>query len=101
MGAFLSLQEAKEHLNIDAEDTYDDGNINAMIDTAENTVMGYLNRTAEDVELEYGGDVPSPIIHAVKLHVGTLFANRESVTYGAANKVPHSYEFVLSQFRKY
>ena len=101
MGTFLTLDEVKDHLNIERDYTDEDTYLSALIDTAEMSVMCYLNRSYEDLAIEYGGDVPSPVVHAAKLEVGTLYGNRESVSYASPKEVPLTYKHLLATFRKY
>lgn len=46
-------------------------------------------------------DVPEPIRTAIKMHVGHLYANRESVTLGSGfiTETPHGYEDLIRDYR--
>ena len=57
----------------------------------------YSLKTIEDCT----GMLPPAVIQAMLLLIGTLYANRESVAFGAPHTVPHSYEYLLDLYRNY
>jgi len=70
MPEILTLAEAKLHCRVDGDD--ENAAIGAMIDAAERAILDYLN--TEELP-----DAP-PVHAAALLLVGTLYANRESLT---------------------
>lgn len=58
----------------------------------ENYIDRDITQYAEDGQLE------APLEHAAFLLVGTWYQNRESVTYGTPNKVPHGLEYLLQSY---
>ena len=97
--AYINLEQAKKHLNIDDEFILDDLYILDLISVAEDAISGHLNIALN--ELEAGGQLPPAIIHAMLLMIGNLYANREPVSYGIMSKVPLSYEYLLGLYKKY
>ena len=96
---YLSLADVKRHLIIDHCD--DDKYIADLITVAEDAVKTDLNLDSlEEIEDETGM-LPASVLHAQLLLIGTLYANRESVTYGTPHAVPHSYEYLLDLNRQY
>ena len=94
---YITLEEAKKHLNIDTVFTDDDSYIETLINVAENVVQKHI-----DVELSDLGDtLPTPLKQAMLLLIGNYYANRESVTYGAATPLPHAYEYLIALFKNY
>jgi uncharacterized phage protein (predicted DNA packaging) len=96
---YLSIQDVKRHLYIDHSD--DDKYIADLITVAEDAVRRDLNLySLKEIE-DCSGMLPACVTQAMLLLIGTLFANRESVTYGAPHSVPHSYEYLLDLCRNY
>jgi len=96
---YLTLQQVKQHLIIDHNE--DDQYLADLITVAENAVCRDLNlHSLKDIE-DCTGMLPASVIQAMLLLIGTLYANRESVTYGNPTVVPHSYQYLLSLNRNY
>lgn len=96
---YLDLSTIKQHLYIDHND--DDRYLCDLESVAEDAVRADLNLDSlEEIEDEKGM-LPASVIQAMLLLVGTLYANRESVSYGSPVKVPHTYDYLLSLHRIY
>jgi len=96
---YLTLQQVKQHLIIDHNE--DDQYLADLITVAENAVCRDLNlHSLKDIE-DCTGMLPASVIQAMLLLIGTLYANRESVTYGNPTVVPHSYQYLLALNRNY
>ena len=96
---YLDLSTIKQHLYIDHND--DDRYLCDLESVAEDAVRADLNLDSlEEIEDETGM-LPASVIQAMLLLVGTLYANRESVSYGSPVKVPHTYDYLLSLYRIY
>ena len=96
---YLSVNDVKRHLIIDHND--DDLLIADLITVAEDAVRRDLNLySLKDIE-DCNGMLPASVIQAMLLLIGTLYANRESVSYGQAHPVPHSYEYLIALARNY
>lgn len=96
---YLSVNDVKRHLYIDHCE--DDKLIADLITVAEDAVRRDLNLySLKDIE-DCNGMLPASVLQAMLLLIGTLYANRESVSYGQAYPVPHSYEFLISLARNY
>lgn len=96
---YLTLQQVKKHLNIDHNE--DDQYLADLITVAEDAVRNDLNLTSLSEIEDNVGMLPASVIQAMLLLVGTLYANRESVTYGTPNVVPHAYQYLLALNRTY
>lgn len=96
---YLSVNDVKRHLIIDHND--DDLYIADLITVAEDAVKRDLNLySLKDIE-DCTGMLPASVVQAMLLLIGTLYANRESVSYGQAHPVPHSYEYLIALARNY
>lgn len=96
---YIDLDTIKRHLIIDHDD---DNLLLADLETvAEDAVRRDLNLySLKDIE-DCSGMLPSCVTQAMLLLIGTLYANRESVSYGQAHPVPHAYEMLLDLCRNY
>lgn len=96
---YLDLDTIKRHLIIDHND--DDLLLADLETVAEDAVRRDLNLySLKDIE-NCAGMLPSCVTQAMLLLIGTLYANRESVSYGQAHVVPHAYSYLLDLARNY
>lgn len=86
---YLTVDDIKKHLNIDAEFLDDDQYLRSLGDVAEEMVAQHLEVNLADIAVD--GVLPAPIIHACLLLIGTLYMSRESVTFGSVQQIPVSY----------
>lgn len=96
---WITLEQAKQHLLVDADFKADDLYILDLITVAQDSVEKHLDIALE--ELEEGGILPPSIIHAMLLMIGNLYANREPVTYGTVVKIPYTYEYLIGLYKRY
>lgn len=95
---YLDLAEVKQHLNVDDYYTIDDSYIESLIDVAEEVVASHICRDLKELEVE--GQLPSPLLHAMKLLIGTYYENRESIA--TIDKIlPHGYDYLVALYRDY
>lgn len=95
----VTLEEIKQHLYIDFE--ADNDLLSSMIEAAESIIEKYLN-TSFDSLTDDKGNIPTPIKQAIKIMVGNLYANRESVSFNAyPSKIPYSFEYLIQPFKNY
>ena len=96
---YLSIADIKRHLIIDHCD--DDLYLADLESVAEDAVRRDLNLySLKEIE-DPTGMLPACVTQAMLLLVGTLYANRESVSYGQAHIVPHAYGYLLDLARNY
>lgn len=96
---YVTVDDAKKHLNIDASFTDDDTYISDLITVAEDAVSRHIDIALD--ELVDGGSLPPSIIHSILLMVGNLYANREPVSYTTVAKVPYTLEYLLGLYKHY
>ena len=97
---FIRLSEAKKHLFLDDEFTLDDSYIISLIEVAENAVSKAINRPLYAC-MTQEGTLPPTIKHSVLLLIGSMYANRESVSVAQLHKTPHSLDWLLGLDRHY
>ena len=96
---YITLDQAKQHLLVDADFKADDLYILDLITVAEDSVSKHLDIALE--ELEEGGILPPSIIHAMLLMIGNLYQNREPVFAGRIVKIPYTYEYLIGLYKHY
>lgn len=97
---FLDLDLIKKHLNIDADYLEDDDYLVSLAEVAEQVVQKHIDNKLDDIVNEEG-ELPRPLLHAMLLFIGNLYANRESVAYTSTTEVPKSYDYLLSLYKNY
>jgi hypothetical protein len=97
---YLNLEIIKNHLNIEQQFDADDMYLYALLDVAQAAVEKYLDIPLEDME-NNDGMLPSPILHAILLLIGTFYAQRESVSTASMQPVPNAFELLCDLYRNY
>lgn len=99
---YLTLAQTKKHLNLETEFIEDDSYITTLIQVAEAAVELHINQKLNDVAANNGDVLPLPLLHAMLLMVGNLYANRESVSMnGKASEIPFNYRYLLNFYQNY
>ena len=90
----ITIDELKQHLNIERDYHVEDSYLQSLIDAAKVVVQKHI---CDSIDGKSEGQLP--LAHAVKLLVGTWYMNRESLS--NLNKANHSYEYILSLYKNY
>ncbi len=98
---FLNIEQIKKHLNIDEEYKEDDNYLLSLYSVAQKVVEKHT-----DVNLEYiaevnGGELPSPLNHAILLFIGEMYRNREINSFTSVNTIPYNFDYILSLYKNY
>lgn len=96
----IELSRIKKHLNLDEDFTEDDAYIESLEEVAEGLVEKHIDAKFDDIIAEEG-ELPKPLLHAILLFVGNLYANRESISYTSAIEIPTSLTYILNLYRNY
>lgn len=95
---YIELEEIKKHLNVDLEFNEDDAYIMQLVNVAEQAVERNADIKFSDLIDKYGS-LPKPLIQAMKLLVGNLYANRESIAFTSVNELPLSYTYLINLYK--
>lgn len=90
----ITLDEIKQHLNIEKEWNGDNQYLQSLLDAAQVVVQKHI---CDSIDGKSEGQLP--LAHAIKLLVGTWYMNRESLS--NLQKGNHSYEYILSLYKNY
>ncbi len=75
--SFVTLDDAKRHLNIEDGYTGEDAYVTDLIGVAEDVVQGYGRISLAD-HADEGGKLPPALRHAILLIVGEMYYHREA-----------------------
>lgn len=97
---YIPLELAKKHLNIESSYTEDDEYILMLIDAAEQAVRVHVNDDLDTLAENNGGCIPTPIIQAILLLLGSMYQNREIVG-TKTQALPFAYQYLIDLYRNY
>lgn len=93
----ITIAAAKHHLRV--LHSHDDDYISQLISIAAQHVLDYTDRADDDPLLWSGSELKAPIMAAMLLLIGDLYANREAQT--AAELKPNpAFERLLWSYRR-
>lgn len=99
--AYVDLQLAKRHLNIEDSFTEDDKYVERLIEAAETVVSKDICEDLNNLVDENAGELPAPLRQCILLMVGNFYANREPVAFAQSSEVPLSYNHLIALYRNY
>lgn len=100
--AYIRIEQAKKHLNIDSTFCDDDEYISDLIDVVEIAVKNHINQDLETIAIANGDVLPSPLQHAMLLLLGGFFAVRENISFsGKAVEIPLNYRYLLAPYQNF
>lgn len=97
----LTLKLIKEHLNLDNDFTLDDEYLSNLGDVVETVVERHIDDSFVYLANANHGKLPTPLIQAMLLLLGTYYANREHIAFNANYEVGNSYTFLIDLYRNY
>lgn len=99
--AYVDLQLAKRHLNVEEFFTEDDEYLGELIEAAEAVVEKDICEDLSTLAEENSGKLPAPLRQCILLMVGQFYANREPVAFAQSAEIPLSYSYLVSLYRNY
>ncbi len=100
-GKYVSLADAKKHLNVDPDFTDDDGYISGLCQMAEESIQLEIGQDLEDLEDE-NEKIPKRLRQGILLFIGHLYMIREPVIIGTSVvKVPYGLDYLISPFKSW
>jgi hypothetical protein len=94
---WVTLEQAKAHLRV--LHSHDDAYINQLIDIAAQHMLDYTDRADDDPLFWSGSELKAPIMAAMLLLIGDLYANREAQTAAELRPNP-AFERLLWSYRR-
>ena len=100
--AWITLSEAKTHLNIESGYTTDDTYITHLISVAELAVSNYTNYGLTGYTGTTGTTViPVTIKQATLLLLSNLYVNRQPIAFATPQEIPYTVKFLLDQYKNF
>lgn len=96
MPVYLTLPEAKKHLNVEHEE--DDDFITELIDVAEDQLSNLLGRDLDSVADEAGA-LPPSLRHALRMIVARFYADREGYRAGRMTELAFTIPALIGKYR--
>lgn len=96
---YITLTEAKNHINVDFDFHEDDNYIMGLIKAAEEAVSLRIDRKLSDTLIDE--QLPDSIRHAVLLLMANWYANREPIALTSANPMPYTFDFLADLNKHY
>lgn len=104
----MDLELFKKHIRADSCD--EDDYLLLLLDAAKSAVSGHISQPIDKDTIKYtnvgavtcpSGDV-WPELQMATLHIGAqLYANREPDAFAQAHAVAHTYEYLITPFKKF
>lgn len=99
---YVTLEQAKAHLNVESSFTEDDEYITSLIGVAEAKVAKELCVSVDDLETLDGGEgIPYPIYQAILLSIGTYYRFREDITTVETKRLVQGALYLIQMYRDY
>lgn len=97
---YVTLEQAKKHLNIDSDFNEDDDYIMQLINVAEIAVEKHIDCDLS-TQVDEQGNLSYPLIQTMLLFIGNMYANRESVSLSQMHELPLAYSYILDMYKDY
>lgn len=102
MGKYVTIELAKQHLNVESSFTEDDSYIESLIEVGEAKIAKDICVSVDELETIDGGtEIPAPLRHAILLTIGTYYNNRENVTTANLREIPQGVKYLTDLYRDY
>ena len=101
MAKYIQLYEVKKQLNIDEDFKDDDEYLVDLINVAEQMVEKHIDDKLDEIAKANNYCLPRPLIQAMLLFIGNMYANRESIAFTSSNEIPLSYNYILDGYKNY
>ena len=98
---YITLAEAKKHLNLDDFFVDDDRYILSLIPVCEEAVSKRIDSPLSHMVDRATGELSPTLKHAILLLLGTYYSQREATSPQTIREVPHALDFLADLNRKY
>lgn len=98
---YITLKEARRHLNLDDYFHEDDGYILSLIEACEDAVAKRLNRPLARCVRPETGELEGSVRQSVLLLIGTYYNQREATSPQQVREVPLAFDFLADLNQRY
>ena len=96
---WLTLEQIKAQLRIEADFTAEDTLLVNYGEAAEDTLLNYLNRPYQDI-IERYGKVPLPLVQASLMLVDVSYQHRSPVSVTNISLVPYTFDLLVKPYMR-
>ena len=96
---WLTLEDIKAQLRIEPDFTAEDTLLESYGESAETTLLNYLNRPYADILGSYG-DVPLPLVQASLMLVDTSYQHRSPISVTNISLVPYTFDLLVKPYMR-
>ena len=96
---FLTLEKIKAQLRIEPDFHDEDTILEVYGESAETTLLNYLNRPYADIIGSYG-DVPLPLVQASLMLVDTSYQHRSPISVTNISQVPYTFDLLVKPYMR-
>ena len=96
---WLTLERIKQQCRIEPEFTDEDAILTEYGESAEETLLNYLNRSYEDIMSVYGR-IPAPLRQASLMLVDTSYQYRSPVSTQNMSLVPYTFDLMVKPYMR-
>lgn len=101
MAKYIQLYQVKKQLNIDESFKDDDEYLVDLINVATQMVESHIDDKLDEIAEKNNHCLPRPLVQAMLLFIGNMYANRESIAFASSNEIPLSYNYILDGYKNY
>lgn len=96
---WLTLEQIKAQLRIEADFTAEDTLLGSYGEAAEETLLNYLNRPYQDI-IERYGKVPLPLVQASLMLVDVSYQHRSPISVTNISLVPYTFDLLVKPYMR-
>ena len=96
---WLTLEQMKAQLRIEADFTAEDTLLVNYGEAAEDTLLNYLNRPYQDI-IELYGKVPMPLVQASLMLVDVSYQHRSPISVTNISLVPYTFDLLVKPYMR-
>jgi hypothetical protein len=96
---WLTLEKIKAQLRIEPDFHDEDTILEVYGESAETTLLNYLNRPYADIIGSYG-DVPLPLVQASLMLVDTSYQHRSPISVTNISQVPYTFDLLVKPYMR-
>ena len=96
---WLTLEQIKAQLRIEPDFTAEDTLLQSYGESAETTLLNYLDRQYTDILGSYG-DVPLPLVQASLMLVDTSYQQRSPISVTNISQVPYTFDLLVKPYMR-
>ena len=96
---WLTLEQIKAQLRIEPDFLDEDTILEVYGESAEETLLNYLNRPYQDI-IESYGKVPLPLVQASLMLVDTSYQHRSPISVTNISQVPYTFDLLVKPYMR-